>query len=144
MKFGISYENSTKYTIFADLALGKSSQFKNLTGTNEGLMDTYSIGLGAEYFPNFTSSKFLKRAVYRFGLNTGTSPYKNLKTGKQLNETNLAFGIGLPLRNSSFINIGYTAGRRGSKNDNGILENYNKISIGFTLNDIWFVKQKID
>jgi hypothetical protein len=144
LKFGISYENSTKYTIFADMSINKNSQFKNLIGTNEGLKNTITFGIGAEYFPNFTSTKFLKRAVYRFGFNSGTSPYSHLKTGQQLKDLNLALGIGLPLRNSSFINIGYTAGRRGTKTDGGILENYNKISIGFTLNDIWFVKQKID
>lgn len=143
-KLGISFENNSKYTVFADVAIGKNSLFKNLTGVNEGLKDTFTFGMGIEYFPNFTSTKYLKRAVYRAGFSTGTSPYSNVKTGKQYTESNLAFGIGLPLRNSSFINLGYTLGRRGSKNDSGILENNNKISIGFTLNDIWFVKTKID
>jgi hypothetical protein len=144
LKFGISFENSTQYSIFADLGLSKNSQFKNLTGVNEGLKNTVTFGVGAEYFPNFTSTKYLKRAVYRIGFNSGTSPYRHIKTGEQLKDLNFALGIGLPLRNSSFMNIGYTAGRRGTKADGGILENYNKISIGFTLNDIWFVKQKID
>lgn len=143
-RFGISYENSLQYTIFADLNIGKNDQFRNLSGTKEGLKNTYNFGLGGEYFPNFTSLKFLKRAVYRAGFNFGTSPYSHVKTGEQLKEMNLAFGIGLPLRNSSFINIGYTTGRRGTKTGGGILENYNKISIGFTLNDVWFVKSKID
>lgn len=143
-KFGISFENSTKYTLFADFGIGKNSKFKNLTGANDGLKDTFTFGIGAEYFPDFTSTKFLKRSVYRAGFNTGTSPYSHLKTGEQLKNVNLSFGIGLPLRNSSFINIGYTAGRRGQKANGGILENYNKISIGFTLNDVWFVKNKMD
>ncbi len=143
-KFGISYENSTKYTIFADLAIGKNSQFKNLNGVNDGLKDTFTFGIGAEYFPDFTSTKFLRRAVYRAGFNSGTSQYSHLKTGEQLKVMNFSFGIGLPLRNSSFINISYSAARRGQKEDGGILENYNKISIGFTLNDIWFVKNKMD
>ncbi|MES2794833.1 MAG: hypothetical protein V4683_02650, partial [Bacteroidota bacterium] len=143
-RFGISYENSTKYSVFADFAIAKNSQFKNLVGTNEGLKDTYTFAVGGEYFPNFTSTKFLKRAVYRMGFNFGTSPYSHIKTNEQLKDQNISFGIGLPLRNSSFINLAYIAGRRGTKADGGILENYNKISIGFALNDIWFVKQKID
>jgi hypothetical protein len=143
-KFGISYENSTKYTLFADIGIGKNSQLKNLNGANDGLKDTFTFGLGAEYFPDFTSTKYLKRAVYRIGINTGTSPYSHLKTGEQLKDLNFSLGIGLPLRNSSFMNIGYTAGRRGQKANGGILENYNKISIGFTLIDVWFAKNKMD
>ncbi len=143
-KFGVSYEKSLKYALYADVSMGKYSQFKNLIGVNEGLKDNYTFGIGGEYFPDFTSLKFLKRAVYRAGFNFGTSPYSHVKTGEQLKDVNVAFGIGLPLRNSSFINIGYTAGRRGTKTNGGILENYNKISIGFTLNDLWFIKTKID
>lgn len=143
-RIGVSYENTTKFSVFADLNLGKNSQFQNLSGTNEGLKNTVNFGFGGEYFPNFYSLKFLKRAVYRAGFNFGTSPYSHVKTGEQLKDVNLAFGIGLPLKNLSFINIGFTTGRRGTKADGGILENYNKISIGFTLNDVWFVKSKID
>lgn len=124
--------------------MSKNSLFKNLTGQNEGLRDSYTLGIGGEYYPSFTSIKFLKRAVYRAGFNFGTSPYSHIKTGEQLKDMNFSMGIGLPLRNLSYINLAYTAGRRGTKADGGILENYNKISIGFSLQDVWFVKQKID
>jgi hypothetical protein len=143
-KFGISFENLQKYTIFADFGIGKNSQFKNIAGLNDGLKNTMMFGIGGEYFPSFTSTKFLKRSIYRAGFNYATSPYSNVKDGTQLKDVNFSMGVSLPLRNLSLLNIGYTTGRRGTKSNGGFLENYNRISIGFTLNDVWFVKQKID
>jgi hypothetical protein len=143
-KFGISFENLNKYTVFIDYAIGNYSQFKGLSATNDGLKNNSTIGIGAEYFPSITSTKFLKRSIYRAGFSYGTSPYSHVKDGSQLKDMNFSMGVSLPLRNLSLLNIGYTAGRRGSKSNGGILENYNRISVGFTLNDVWFVKQKID
>jgi hypothetical protein len=143
-KFGVSFENMQKFALFADYGIGKSSGFKNITGGNEGFKNTMMFGVGGEYYPSFTSTKFFKRAIYRAGFNYATSPYSHIIDGTQLKDVNISMGVSLPLRNLSSLNIGYTAGRRGTKNNGGILENYNRISIGFTLNDSWFQKQKID
>jgi hypothetical protein len=35
-------------------------------------------------------------------------------------------------------------GNRGTKKDNLVLEKYIKITLGFTINDRWFIKQKYD
>ena len=144
LRFGFSLEHSLKSTIYADLSLHNGASFRNIMGENEGLRNSYTVSIGGEYFPSFTSTKFLKRTAYRVGLNYGSTPYSHIKTGKQLNNMSLSFGIGLPLRNSSLLNISYITGRKGTKADGGVLENYNRISLGFSLNDVWFIKQKID
>jgi hypothetical protein len=143
-KIGISLEKLLKYSIFADFAIGKNTQFVGINGKNEGFKNTYSFGVGGEYFPSFTSTKFLKQIGYRGGFNFGTSPYSHIKTGEQLKEASVAFGLALPLRNLSYINLNLIAGKRGSIANGGLSENFTKISIGFTLNDRWFQKQKID
>jgi hypothetical protein len=144
LRIGVSYEKSLKYTIFADLYLAKNSKFSNTAGSNEGLKDQTKVYIGYELFPDFTSTKFLKRTAYRLGFSTGTSAYSHWTTGKQLSETNVSFGLGLPLRNSSLLNISYNVGLRGTTADKGLRETYQRLSIGFTLNDLWFIKQKID
>ncbi len=144
LKIGISLENSTKYSLFADFSIAKNNQFIGINGKNEGLKNTYNFGVGGEYFPSFTSSKFLKQIGYRGGFNFGTSPYSHIKTGEQLKEASIAVGLALPLRNLSYINLNVIAGKRGSIANGGLAENFTKISVGFTLNDRWFQKQKID
>jgi hypothetical protein len=143
-RFGLSYEHSFKYTIFADLYLAQNSTFKNTSGSNEGLINQTKVHLGYELFPNFTSVKFFKRTAYRAGFSTGTSAYSHWTTGKQLRETSFTVGLGLPLRNSSLLNVSYQAGVRGTTNNAGLRETYQKVTLGFALNDLWFIKQKID
>jgi hypothetical protein len=150
LRMGISLEHSLKTTLSADLILGKGAASNVVTaGATDAvnifkLKNHYTVAVGAEMFPSFTSTKFLKRTAYRAGFSIGTSPYSHIKTGEQLNEFGISAGLGLPLRNSSLLNIGFTAGRRGTKANGGFVENYNRISIGFSLSDLWFVKQRID
>jgi hypothetical protein len=144
LKIGLSYEKTLKSVLYADVTLNKASNFRNILDKNEGLKNYYTVALGGEIYPSFSSTKFLKRTAYRAGFSFGTSPYSQIITQEQLKDMAVSFGLGLPLRNSSLLNIGYTAGRRGSKANGGLLTNYNKISLSFSLNDVWFQKQKID
>ncbi len=143
-RLGISYEKYLKFNWFADVAMLNRSQYKGFDGSNLGLKNSLLIGTGIEYYPNFESTKFLKRAVYRAGINLGTSSYSHIVTGKQLNELSVGLGWGLPLRNSSFLNLSYQYFKRGSTKNGGLADTNHKISIGFSFNDLWFIKQKID
>jgi hypothetical protein len=68
----------------------------------------------------------------------------------QLTETAVTIGFGFPvgrnyiLQNFSMINIGVEAGQRGTINNGLIKESFIKATIGFTINDRWFVKPKYD
>jgi hypothetical protein len=48
------------------------------------------------------------------------------------------------LRNLSYFNLAYQVGIRGVLADNGLEEQYHRITIGLTLSDLWFQKQKIN
>jgi hypothetical protein len=57
----------------------------------------------------------------------------------------VSVGFGLPIkRAATMIHFSVEAGKRGTTSGNLIEENYFKCSVGFTLNDRWFVKQKFD
>lgn len=54
----------------------------------------------------------------------------------------MSVGIAFPLRNLSYFNLAYQVGKRGVLADNGMEEQYHRITIGLTLSDLWFQKQK--
>ena len=60
-----------------------------------------------------------------------------------INSKGMTFGIGVPLKNNrSMVNISLEAGETGTTSGNLIRERYMKLHFNFTLNDIWFQKQK--
>jgi hypothetical protein len=55
------------------------------------------------------------------------------------------FGLGLPINGTfSNINIAVEIGKRGTKYNNLVEENYVNFVIGLSFNDRWFVKRKFD
>jgi len=63
----------------------------------------------------------------------------------EINDFGITFGVGLPLgRSLPNINLGFEIGKRGTTEADLIEENYIKINLGFSFNDIWFQKRKIN
>jgi hypothetical protein len=61
--------------------------------------------------------------------------------GESINDVGLTLGLGLPITGLSNVNIGFELGKR--YYIGGLVqENYANISIGFSLNDKWFVQRK--
>ena len=64
---------------------------------------------------------------------------------ERVNDMAVHAGIGLPVGiYTSNLNIGLEYGKKGTKNNNLIQENYFSISIGLSLNDRWFEKRKFN
>ena len=67
-----------------------------------------------------------------------------------LTEYGLSLGVGLPvgrnflLQNFSLVNIGIEVGQRGTTQKGLIKEQFIRATIGFTINDRWFVRAKFD
>ena len=57
-------------------------------------------------------------------------------------ESGISFGVGIPLQQFSNVNIGVELGSRGKQNEIMIQENYWALMVGFSLNDVWFIKRK--
>jgi len=105
------------------------------------------MSFGIQYTPNKEGS-YLQRINYRMGgYYTQTMLVLN---NNQITQQAATFGLGLPvgtyrlLQNFSMINIGIELGIRGTTSDDLLEEKYFKISLGFTMNDKWFVKPKYD
>lgn len=145
LKFGISLEKQSNWMVGIDFISTDYSRITNYLGTSSELPVTSKVILGGEYIPDYTSvSNYLKNMVYRAGFSYSTTPYTIIQNGTRAKDMSVSIGFGLPLRNLSFLNIAVTRGKRGTVSENGLEEVYTKFSLGYTLNDKWFRKFKIN
>jgi hypothetical protein len=102
---------------------------------------------GIQYFPSpLGSSKYFNNVRYRAGVSFGTD---YIAADKNLPVYTVSLGGTFPLKvrrsfydnQYSFMNLGFEYGNRGN-NNNIIKENIFRISVGFSLSDIWFRRQK--
>lgn len=137
---------SKKWLVGGKIAYQRTSGQENSynKAANVGYGRYGSISLGGYYIPNYNSfTSYAKRIVYRGGL-------KYEKTGlvinsESINDMGMVLGAGFPITGSfSNINIGLELGKRGTTKANLVQENYVNISVGFSLNDQWFVKRKFE
>ncbi|KGL61892.1 membrane protein [Polaribacter sp. Hel1_85] len=109
------------------------------------------FSLGGYYLPKINSiSSYWERITYRAGVRFEKSGL--LVDGSSLNtnftpidDFGISFGLGLPLKQLSTINMGFEFGKRGTTNNNLIQENYFNFRLSLSLTDTnWFQKRKID
>jgi len=143
---GLGFGKDMKWFLGAEYSRQGLSSFTNefLGLDNIAYQDASSIAFGGFFVPDRNSfSGYLKRITYRAG-----ARYE--KTGIVVNNTEIddfgiTFGVGLPLSGSfSNLNLGFEVGKRGTTEANLIEENYFKVNVGLSLNDLWFRKRKIN
>lgn len=129
-----------EYTFQENSKLG--NRFEDIT--NATFEDSQKIVLGGYFIPKYNSyTSYWSRVNYRAGFryeNTGL-----VINSKQINDYGINFGLGLPVGGKfSNINVGFEYGKKGTIYNNLIEENYFNLSIGLSLNDLWFEKRKYD
>jgi hypothetical protein len=142
--FGISYVKDNSLEMNADYYHQSWSDVNLPGGGSEVLTDLDKFALGAEWIPDkFSIRSYLNRIAYRAGVKYEKS---YLKIGnQQINDFGISFGVGLPVyRSNSTVNISAELGRRGTKQNNLVLENYAKINLSVNLYDLWFIQRKFD
>jgi hypothetical protein len=140
-RIGFSLEKPYKFTISADYAVQKWSQYRMNGLADANFKDAQTIAIGGEYTPNANAAGFFKKTTYRLGYSNTTTQY--FLNNQQIKDNSISAGLMIPLgRSLSYANISVVAGQRG--NINVVEEKYLKMVVGFTLNDRWFYKVKID
>ncbi len=143
---GLGIGEHRKWFLGAEYSFQGLSSFSNdfIEEDNVEYEDASSFAFGGFYIPDHSAfSGYYKQITYRAGLRMD-------KTGlvinnKEINDFGITFGFGLPMRGSfSNLNLGIEVGRKGTKYDNLIEENYFKFNLGLSLNDIWFRKRRIN
>lgn len=141
--FGVMMKKGSRWLIGSDFSLQNWKDYSNF-GQNDSLANSWKISAGMQFSPNDRAVKsYWKNVQYRFGLHYEQT-YLQLHNN-QLNEYGISIGFGFPIkRSAAMLHISAEGGKRGTVSTNLIEENYLKLSIGFTLNDRWFVKPKFD
>ena len=141
---GVSFDKRFKWLIGLDVILAPWSEYEDFDGEIAGLNDWTSITLGGSWTPDlFSTSSYLKRITYRLGFNYQQTPYT--AGNEDITDFGINFGVTLPLRNLSRLNLAFKVGQRGTTDNNLIRETYFKANLGITINDNkWFIRRKFD
>jgi hypothetical protein len=142
---GVNYENGSKFRGGIEYSSSSWSQYSNKADLRfEPLKDASQFSVGAEFVLNKSKLKPDEEKIHwRVGYRAGTDP--RVFNNEQVKKSALTFGLGLPMRvgrgaQISFMDLGIEYGKIGTEK---IVENYWRISLGFTLNDnSWFLKQR--
>lgn len=146
--FGISIKQSDKWLIGADFRMSKWAA-TSINNVNSGLQDSWGASLGGQWTPDATSyNSYMKRIDYRLGVNYDKTYIQiNNQDIKQMGAS-LGFGFPLPSANagSAFYKINFTTevGQRGTVSNNLVKEKFINFHLGFTLNDTWFRRYRVD
>jgi len=142
--FGISYVKENKLEINADYYHQSWSDSKFLGSKSNFLTDLNKFALGAEWIPDkFSIKSYTSRIAYRAGLKYEQTYL--VFNDQQINDFGITFGVGLPLyRSKSTINVAAELGRKGTKDNNLVLENYFRLNLMVNLYDMWFIKRRFD
>lgn len=140
---GVEYENQDAFTTTGLLTGGPNTAF------SYGKSSRFSFG--GFYLPKVNSiSSYWERVTYRAGVRFEKTGLLIDGSGSNSNFTpiddfGISFGLGLPLKRLSTINMGFEFGKRGTLNNNLIQENYFNLRLGLSLTDMnWFIQRKID
>lgn len=141
--FGFALKKENKWMLGIQGDYTWWSKFKSFEKKDSLLADNITVGIGGEITPDYKSLNYLKNIQYRLGVYGGTNYLKFGST--QLQEFGVTFGFGLPIKRTlSRFNLGFEIGQKGTTANNLLKENFFKVHIGITINDIWFIKRKFD
>ena len=132
----------------------QSEGFINNTNSSFRYEKSNRISLGGFYLPKINSiSSYFDRVTYRAGVRfekvglaiDGSGAGTNFTS---IDDFGMSFGVGLPLKQLSTVNLGFEYGQRGTTANNLIQENYFnfRLSLSLTASGAqgWFRKRKID
>lgn len=147
---GFGFKKGDKWLIAGDFAIQNWSTYKVFNIPQE-LNNSMRVSLGVQFVPNTKASgkgSYFKRVNYRVGARYNQTMIELKNT--PLTEQAISFGLGFPvgrnylLQNFSMVNIGVELGQRGTTTNGLIKEQFFKATVGFTINDRWFIKPKFD
>ena len=148
--------HNNSLTVGADYLLQKwgTLEYPVVNETNDKYLatrgyykDRHKVTVGLDWVPNPTpqARRFLSRVHYKLGASYAT-PYYNIGTKEGPREISVSAGFAIPIMNNwnsrSTINISAQWVNTTAKNL--INENSFRINIGFTFNERWFAKWKVD
>ena len=114
---------------------------------NPGFTNSYGFAIGGQFTPDVSSINYFKLMDYRLGFKANNTHLK--LQGHDIKQMALTVGFGFPLASmfgGTFYKINFAGefGQMGTLSNNLVRERYINLSLGFTLNDRWFVRRSYD
>lgn len=120
-------------------------------GQTDAVRSNWQLRVGGQIKPSMKEVKYKNFMAYRAGFFVGDD---YVYIGEKLSTWGITAGVSLPIANLkdasrrfrtqySIINLSAEYIKRGN-NDSPIKENQFRVSVGFTLSDLWFTKRKYD
>lgn len=150
MKYGggITIARPNRWLVGIDATYQDWSNFEFFDEANT-LNGAFKLNVGGEWIPDLLSRSYFKRVAYRFGGHY-QSTFLNLD-GTPIDEVGVNFGFGFPIglfnpisATYSRINFGFGISKRGTLDNNLMEELTYQFRLGVNLNDIWFIRRRID
>ncbi len=150
---GFTYVYDKRFTIGVDYTRQKWSDVKYPRFNGDGdtdfenweFNDAYKIALGMEYLPSYTSKNLLKRIRYRLG-GYYSDPYIKVKNA-DTREYGVSGALVIPIsghsNKTSLLSITAEYVKVDPKVSNLVKEQYLRIGVGITFNELWFYKWKV-
>ncbi len=140
LSIGMSFVLSNKYLLSLDYSSQAWSNYKSNGLNSLELRNAYKISSGFEYRPlRELGSTFWEQIILRAGLSYEQTQYLVYSQG--INQYSVSLGASLPLSYENTLDIGLMYSRRGSKESNLLQEDIIKLGIGFSLGELWFLRQ---
>lgn len=134
------------WLIGIDYVQSKWSDYRSYGVADPSVKDKWELRAGVQLRP-IPKANYFSNIAYRAGAFFGPD---YIHVNQKLPVFGATLGVGLPLRNYSrqneqftLINLAFEFIKRGN-NDNLLKENIFRLSAGFSLSDLWFLKRKYD
>ena len=134
------------WLIGVDYVQSKWSDYRIYGQADPAVRDKWELRAGAQLRP-VPKENYFSNVTYRAGAFFGPD---YIYINKKLPVFGASFGLGLPIRNFNrqneqytIVNLAFEFIKRGN-NDNVLKENLFRLSAGFSLSDVWFIKRKYE
>lgn len=143
--FGFSLEKE-HFLMGLDFETTKWDSYR-FFGKQDQVQNSWIAKAGFQFYPYTTGTTgYFNYVKYRAGFSVGKD-YINVDNNLPVYSVSLGGAFPLKIKHSYFdrqysiMNIAFEYGTRGNKNNN-ITESMFKVSLGFSLSDVWFLRQK--
>lgn len=142
---GLTYSNQ-HFLIGADYETTNWNNY-SFFGQKDFLKNSWNAKIGLQYLPaSDGTTGYFNYVKYRAGFSFGQD-YVDIEKSLPIYTFSIGGAFPMKLKHNfydnqySIMNVTFEYGSRGNNNNN-ITENTYKLSIGFSLSDIWFLRQK--
>jgi len=136
---GTTFKYTNNYTFTLDYLYQPYSEYTSNGIKDINLQNYYKLGLGFEYRDIDTrSNTFWDHVVLRAGLSFEQTPFKVKGIG--VNQYSIYGGMSLPISFDNTVDLALQYSRRGTTDNNLLLENIYKFTVTISIGDLWFMR----